>query len=614
MMTLPALLSTVTMSKDTERSAKRAKPPSNSPASQKLNDNLASLNNGEQDTHSAESDDDGGGKQQLRRRLYNDDNKDSSSGESSSEEEEEIDLLKDLIEADKGLKDLVSRAVRCFTSKKKESYDIVSDEGDRLLEVKFVGFSEGKAYVELVETGDHLPVNPMKNILEFHSCCSGGFYMRQAGLWDDEDFDQCDTCESLFCLHSVGDSNVSCFCNTSSHGGSFFRLTCKRKATNQLIFQCDGCTRGRSILDVTPPSGLSVTKISGEQYMRYKGLVSEHYDDPDSSGGNPNDVSFDVDEIDDVPKSSKKNASAKKKRGGDSKKAYIENLYEEAAMNTDARNYENEHSDTGSDAGEEGGEESLSRTVPNTEDLMKTFSRKFAVDGKDLLKGDKLRIVFAVVIGILDGSNVVGDDCLRGFLDHAYWDEGKKALTSLAHYLKVKETKKKGTQAKKGGKAKPPKYTDHRNANIGDIAATVIKLGQMFHRQHCTKEECTACDGSLPEQTKETRVNKPPKNVIKNFIAMFEAVFEQARNSLAAEREKLEKKRRKESQQAKGRHVPQFCYQENMVSEQGWICFSIYLASPPTLVCLSSSLSAAHNLSGLHTRPYAGTLHQRCAQ
>ena len=602
------------MSATKERTSKRQKPPSNSPESQKLKESLASLNGGDQSTCSAGSGD-GGGK--LRKRLdyhYGDDNNSSSSGESSEEEEY---LFKLLYYGDVGKK--IGGQQKCLSYLKNEclcyfafggqKFHVVNVEEDKLLEVKLLEDATCSAdviemkregmVVEVIGEGARDIINiPCANILDFHSCCEVGWRMRHDGEWGDDDFVGCETCPNVFCLHSVG-GDGGCFCNVCEEF-TFARLSSKKRMTTQVLFQCRGCTASYSVFNATAVEGLNMTKITAKQFMDEAGLQPVHRDD------DPRNVSFEEVELDgdddrsqiakDNAESSTVNVRAKKKNNG----ALLEHYLAEAADNMAL--WGDDHPENGSDKGggeDEGGEEeSVHRTVPNIDDISRAFSRKFTVGSVVYKKQQKLQCLLNIVTCILKKSNRVDDKCLDGWVDSAYWDAGRKSLTVIAHYLKEKKNNKKKEQKTKGAKAKKVvggkmDYTEFGQVNVDDISTAAMQLARMFHTQHCEQLECELCDSSLPEQKKDTALKKTTPACVMRFIEVFDVVYDKAHNELAAGQAKRDKKKKKDRELAKGAHIANFCYQEEMVSEMLNHCVVLdcICIQPNTRNCLLSALS-----------------------
>jgi len=603
------------MSATKERTSKRQKPPSNSPESQKLKESLASLNSGDQSTCSAGSGGDGGGK--LRKRLdyhYGDDNNSSSSGESSEEEEclfkllYDGDVVKNIGGQQKYLGYLTNECL-CYFAFGGQKFHVVNVEEDKLLEVKLLEDATCSAdviemkregmVVEVIGEGARDIINiPCANILDFHSCCEVGWRMRHDGEWGDDDFVGCETCPNVFCLHSVG-GDGGCFCNVCEEF-TFARLSSKKRMTTQVLFQCRGCTASYSVFNATAVEGLNMTKITAKQFMDEAGLQPVHRDD------DPRNVSFEEVELDgdddrsqiakDNAESSTVNVRAKKKNNG----ALLEHYLAEAADNMAL--WGDDHPENGSDKGggeDEGGEEeSVHRTVPNIDDISRAFSRKFTVGSVVYKKQQKLQCLLNIVTCILKKSNRVDDKCLDGWVDSAYWDAGRKSLTVIAHYLKEKKNKKKKEQKTKGAKAKKVvggkmDYTEFGQVNVDDISTAAMQLARMFHTQHCEQLECELCDSSLPEQKKDTALKKTTPACVMRFIEVFDVVYDKAHNELAAGQAKRDKKKKKDRELAKGAHIANFCYQEEMVSEMLNHCVVLdcICIQPNTRNCLLSALS-----------------------
>lgn len=474
---------------------------------------------------------------------------------------------------------------------KQRTHLMVSSDEDQLLEVKCLENASdinGKEIRRMIregirvqiieydeeedeEKGGEIVQLPLFNLLGFHSCCDQGWDMRRFGRFGDDDFVKCDTCPLMHCLHAVGEDEVGCFCGAAKHGSAFFRLISKGEGTTEFAFQCQECFKSHSLLKASPVDGVKITKIKLDEYMKGVGLESLRLDNH-----GPMNVSFDesIMELDDDEDGNVRDDTKSSTMNGRSKQksSVQQRHYEEAAANGPPDDEIQSDDGKGDDD-----DESVYRTEPNTDDLVDGFCKKFHVGSKQFEKDEKKECVLDAVTCILKKSNTVGPNCLEGFVDSAYWDRGNKYLVAIAHYLRPKKQKKKKknetTQAalKKGGRKKKdddkPCFTEFvSNFTVKNIAKPAVQLARMFHTQHCTRSECTLCDSSLPEQRKDTTLKKTTPKCILNLVKMIEAVHEKKRSDLAAEQTKMERKKQSDRALAKGKNVPNFGYQKDMVS------------------------------------------------
>ena len=589
------------MSPTKEKTAKRPKPPSSSPASRQLNDNIAALNyDGNDDNCSAGSDDIMLNCNLDVERYGGADGNSSSDGESSSSDRGggflmgrvyREDAPKDM--GDGRVQRMCLRFLRyeaiCEFVKEGVDFLIVSSDEDELLEVKCRDSASDNKDVRRIENegirvqiideeegeeGGEIVKLPLGNILAFHSCCESGWDMRRWGHVDDDDFVECDTCPLKLCLHAVGKEEVGCFCAEAKQAG-FFRLSSRGEGTTEFAFQCYDCMKSHSLQKASPVNGVSITKINLGQYMEGVRLQSRRLDNVGpmnvslDESIDDDSMDLDADKDDNVGQDDAKSSTL---NGRSKQKSSVQQrYYEEAAANGPP---EDEIQSDDSQGGDD--EVSVYRTEPNTDDLVDGFCKKFNVGSKKFEKGEKKECVLSAVTCILKKSNTVGDRCLEGFVDSAYWETGNKCLVAIAHYLRPKNKKTNETKkaaSKKGRKKKNDVdevvgYTQFASSlTIASIAKPVVQLARMFHTQHCTKSECTLCDSSLPEQRKDTPLKSTTPQCILKLVKMIEALYEKKRSDLAAEQAKLERKKQNDRSLAKGTNVPNFCYLADMVSD-----------------------------------------------
>ena len=124
------------------------------------------------------------------------------------------------------------------------------------------------------------------------------------------------------------------------------------------------------------------------------------------------------------------------------------------------------------------------------------FGKKgFKVDNKVLKKEDKQKIVTDLVKYIvnesLDENSLDLQESIErqlaevfdGWVNPSWWGIGEELLAALYNMMNKNKTGFKGVNVS------------------GDFADKVCKLGQLFHTDRCTDEDCDICDSTLPEKS-----------------------------------------------------------------------------------------------------------------